>query len=316
MIKKEHKAQPSQNLPDLFFRWATLLCALIILVMMGALFIQLSYHSIPTIKKFGTAFIWSQAWDPVKQDFGALPSIYGTVMTTLIAMVIAVPLSFVTALFLVELAPPLLSRAVSQALDLLAAIPSIIFGMWGLFVFAPFMQDHVQPFMCGRLGFIPLFKGFPMGIGMLTGGIILALMILPFISAVMRDVFTMVPGVVKESAYGIGSTTWEVTYKVTMKYGMQGMLGALFLGLGRAIGETMAITFVLGNTQQISLSLMEPGTSIASTLASQFPEAVSQPVFKSALLELGLILFLMTFVIQVLAQIWLNKVRRGMGSGL
>jgi phosphate transport system permease protein len=231
-------------------------------------------------------------------------------------MLFAVPLSFVIALFLVEMAHPLLSGIVGQAIDLLAAIPSIIYGMWGLFILAPFMQDHVQPVLGKYLGFLPLFKGPPMGIGMFTAGVILALMILPFIAAVMRDVFRMVPPVVKESAYGVGSTTWEVTRKVTMKYGLQGILGGLFLGLGRAIGETMAVTFVIGNSHHISASLFESGNSIASTLANEFAEAVSQPIFNSTLIELGLVLFLVTFAIQVLAQLWLNKVRKSAGGGL
>jgi len=188
--------------------------------------------------------------------------------------------------------------------------------MWGLFVFAPFMQDYVQPFLGKHLAFVPLFKGPPMGIGMLTAGLILALMILPFISAVMRDVFTMVPAVVKESAYGIGSTTTEVTFNVTMRYGMQGVLGAVFLGLGRAIGETMAVAFVIGNGYTVSASLYDPANTIASTLASQFSEAVSQPVFRSTLMELGLVLFIVTFLIQVVAQMWLNKVRLSSGGGL
>lgn len=300
----------------MIFKSVCAVSAIAVIALMGALFLELFFSSLPSIKTFGLKFIWSQDWDPVEARFGALPSIYGTLMSTLIAMLIAVPLSFAIALFLVEHSHPLLGKIAGQALDLLAAIPSIIYGMWGLFVFAPFLQDRVQPFLSQRLGFLPLFKGYPMGVGMLTAGLILALMILPFISAVMRDVFTMVPSVLKESAYGVGSTTWEVSYNITMKYGMQGILGAVFLGLGRAIGETMAITFVIGNAQRISISLLDPGNSIASTLASQFSEAVSNPLFKSVLLELGLILFLMTFAIQVIAQFWLNKVKKGMGAGL
>ncbi|MFZ2657313.1 MAG: phosphate ABC transporter permease subunit PstC [Victivallales bacterium] len=306
----------NQSYPDRIFKALTLVSALIIIVLMAGLFLQLAIHSIPTIRKFGFGFFCSKEWNPVTEQFGALSSIYGTLVTTLIAVAIAVPLSFVIALFLVEIAHPVLQRIVSQALDLLAAIPSIIFGMWGLFVFAPFMQDHVQPFLGKHLAFLPLFKGPPMGIGMLTAGLILALMILPFISAVMRDVFTMVPPVVKESAYGIGSTTTEVTFNVTMRYGMQGVLGAVFLGLGRAIGETMAVTFVIGNGYTVSASLFDPANTIASTLASQFSEAVSQPVFRSTLMELGLVLFLVTFLIQVVAQMWLNRIRLSSGGGL
>lgn len=305
-----------QSFPDRIFSWMTFFSASLIIIVMAGLFIQLTIHSIPTISKFGFSFLTTQEWDPAKLEFSALSSIYGTLITTLIAMIIAVPLSFIIALFLVELAPPKIGRIVSQALDLLAAIPSIIYGMWGLFVFAPFMQDHVQPFLAGKFGFLPFFKGVPMGIGVLTSGLILSIMVLPFISAIIRDVFQMVPHVVKEAAYGIGATTWEVTHKVTLQYGLQGILGAVFLGLGRAIGETMAVTFVIGNSYVISASLFDPGTTIASTLASQFSEAVSQPVFRSALLELGLILFIITFIIQVVAHVWLSKIRSKAGAGL
>ncbi len=317
MAQAMKKARSGRNLfSDMLFKWASWLCGTVVLLLMAALFLQLALHSLPSIAKFGVAFLWSSEWNPVSQQFGALPSIYGTLVSTAIAMILAAPLSFVIALFLVELAHPSLRRVVSQGLDLLAAIPSIIYGMWGLFVFCPFMQNHIQPFMASKLGFIPFFKGTPMGIGMMSAGIILALMILPFVSAVMRDVFLMVPPVVKESAYGVGATTWEVTWHVTMRYGMKGMLGALFLGLGRAIGETMAITFVIGNAHTISISLFDGGTSIASTLASQFSEAVSQPLFRSVLLELGLVLFIVTFAIQLLAQHWVNMVRKSSGGGL
>ena len=223
-------------------------------------------------------------------------------------MVIAVPLSLVIALFLVELAPPRVSRLVGGGIELLAAIPSIIYGMWGLFVFAPFMADHVQPFLTKTLGFLPLFQGPPMGIGMLSAGIILAFMVLPFITAVMRDVFAMVPPVLKESAYGLGATTWEVTHKVTVRYGLRGLLGAVFLGLGRAIGETMAVTFVIGNDHRISASLFAAGNSIASTLANEFAEA-SEPLYLSALIELGLILLVITFLVQVVTQVMLSRVK-------
>ncbi len=313
---KKKEAGSAVPYPDRIFKMLAFGSAFLIIALMGFLFIQLFYHSIPTIQKFGLAFFWSKRWDPVNLEFGALSSIYGTLVTSIIAMVIAVPLSFVIALFLVEIAGPKLRGIVSQALDLLAAIPSIIYGMWGLFIFAPFMQDHVQPFLGKYFGFLPFFKGTPMGIGMLTSGLILALMILPFISAVMRDVFQMVPPVVKESAYGVGSTTWEVSCHVTMKYGLQGMLGAVFLGLGRAIGETMAVTFVIGNGYTVNASLFDPATTIASTLASQFSEAVSQPVFKSTLMELGLVLFIVTFGIQLAAQWWLNRIRKSAGGGL
>ncbi len=333
-VDSKKSAGNRKNPGDEAFKIICMVSASFMILMLVLLFIELFHHSMPSIRKFGLGFLWSTSWDPVKQNFGAFPSIFGTVLTTVVAMVIAVPTSFVIALFLVELSHPIFGKVVGEALDLLAAIPSIIYGMWGLFVFAPFMQDHVQPFLSKKIqpfldsvaAFIgratgieislPFFSGSGMGIGVMTAGLILALMILPFTSAIIRDVFKMVPSVVKESAYGVGSTTWEVTYNVTLRYGMQGILGGIFLGLGRAIGETMAVTFVIGNAQKVSMSLLAPGTTIASTLASQFSEAVSQPLFKSVLLELGLILFLVSFVIQILAQLWLNRVRKSAGGGL
>ena len=240
---------------------------------MLAIGLELIRASWPAIRQFGWRFFFSNEWNPVLQDFGAASSIFGTLVSTLIAMAIAVPLSLAIALFLVELAPPRVSRIVGTLIELLAAIPSIIYGMWGLFVFAPFMAHYVQPLLGGRWGFCPLFQGPPMGIGMLTAGIILAFMVLPFISAIARDVFQLVPPVVKESAFGMGATTWEVTYKVTIPYGLVGIIGAGFMGLGRALGETMAVTFVIGNAHRISASLFAPGNTIASTLANEFSEA-------------------------------------------
>ena len=298
---------------DLVFKTLTGVCAAGVLVIMAGLFFELFHLSWPSIQKFGLAFFTRNEWNPVTQDFGALSSIWGTLVSTAIAMLIAVPLSLVIALFLVELAPPLIAKPVGYAIELLAAIPSIIYGMWGLFVFAPFMAAHVQPFLTERLGFIPLFSGPPIGIGMFSAGIILALMILPFVSAVMRDVFQMVPPLLKESAFGMGSTTWEVTSKVTMRYGIVGLVGASFLGLGRAIGETMAVTFVIGNDHSLSLGLFNPANTIASTLANEFAEA-SEPMYLSALVELGLVLLLLTFVVQTLAQLWLRRINKGMGT--
>ena len=303
----------SSFLSDEVFKILMMAIALLVVVIMGGIFFVLFEQSLPAIKKFGVAFFFTNSWNPVTQEFGALSSIYGTLVSTLIALVLAVPLSIGIALFLVEMIPPWFSRIVATAIDLLAAIPSIIYGMWGLFVFAPFMADHVQPWLGEKLGFIPLFQGPPMGIGMLTAGIILAFMILPFISAMIRSVFEMVPGVMKESAYGIGSTTWEVTRHMTIPYGVQGILGACFLGLGRALGETMAITFVIGNNHSISTSLFEAGNSIASTLANEFSEA-SDTVYLSALMELGLVLGLITFIVQIISQIWLKKIARATGG--
>ncbi len=301
-------SRPRQAAGDLIFRTITMVSAATVLLAVAGLFVELVRNSRLSLARFGPAFVTSSAWNPVTKDFGALSSIFGTVVSTVIAMAIAVPLSLVIALFLVELAPPRVSRLVSGGIELLAAIPSIIYGMWGLFVFAPFMADHVQPLLNRTLGFLPLFQGPPMGIGMLSAGIILAFMVLPFITAVMRDVFGMVPPVLKESAYGLGATTWEVTRKVTVRYGLRGLMGAVFLGLGRAIGETMAVTFVIGNDHRISASLFAAGNSIASTLANEFAEA-SEPLYLSSLMELGLILFVMTFLIQVFTQLMLNRIK-------
>ncbi len=312
---KVSETTPPTGRADVAFRWLTAACALLVILIMAGMVVELFYNSRLSLKEFGFGFLWSTDWNPVLQKFGAASSIYGTLVSTILAMVIAMPLGVLTALFLVELAPPGISKVVGAGVELLAAVPSIIFGMWGLFVFAPFMADHVQPFLQQWLGFLPLFRGAPLGIGMLPAGIILALMILPFITAVSRDVFAMVPSVVKESGYGMGSTTWEVTRKVTLRHGIRGIIGAGFLGLGRAIGETMAITFVIGNSHQLSASLFEPGNSIASTLANEFTEA-SEPMYLSALIELGLVLFFMTVIAQMIAHFWLNRVRRQMGDGL
>jgi len=305
----------AQKKADSAFKWIALSCAVLIILIMVAMVAELTWNSRLSIKEFGLGFLTSDSWNPVTQEFGALSSIFGTLVSTIIALVIAVPLSLVTALFLVELAHPTVAKVIGAGIELLAAVPSIIFGMWGLFVFAPYMSDHIQPALNEYLGFLPLFQGPPMGIGMMTAGIILALMVLPFITAVTRDVFQMVPSVVKESAYGMGATTWEVTRKVTMPYGIKGIIGAFFLGLGRAIGETMAVTFVIGNNHRISWSLFMPANSISSTLANEFTEA-SEPLYLSSLIELGLVLFGLTFLIQVIAQLWLTRVRKRTGGGL
>lgn len=300
---------------DFVFKGFSVFCAALVLIIVCGIFIELVRSSALSFHHFGLKFFISSEWNPVTQRFGALTSIYGTLVSTVIAMLIAVPLSLVIALFLVELAPPKVSRIIGVAIELLAAIPSIIYGMWGLFVFAPFMADHVQPLLGKAGGNLPFFKGPPMGIGILTAGIILALMILPFISSVTRDVFEMVPKVVKESAYGVGATTWEVTRKVTIRYGLKGVIGAAFLGLGRALGETMAVTFVIGNDHSISSSLFAAGNSIASTLANEFTEA-SEPMYLSALIELGLALYVITFIVQLFAHWWLARVQKAAGSGL
>ncbi|HHB77394.1 MAG TPA: phosphate ABC transporter permease subunit PstC [Desulfobulbus sp.] len=284
-----------------FFAWLVLLTIIAILVVLGK-------GAAPALHKFGVGFLTSTAWNPVTENFGALVSIYGTIVTSIIAMLIGVPVSFGIALFITELCPIWLKRPIGIAIELLAAIPSIIYGMWGLFVFAPLFADHVEPWLNSRFQGIPLleslFTGPPMGIGMATAGIILAIMIIPFMAAVMRDMFEVVPDVLKESAYGIGATTWEVIRRVVLPYTKIGVIGGIMLGLGRAMGETMAVTFVIGNTNRINASLLMPGNTISSSLANEFTEAV-EPMYTSSLIALGLILFLITFIVLALAKLLL-----------
>ncbi len=304
---------------DLYFRWLTAGCAMVLPLIMMAIGLALVYYSIPALRKFGPAFFFSEEWNPVTQQFGALSSIYGTLVSTLLAMFLAVPMSLAIALFLVELAPPRISRMVGTMIELLAAIPSIIYGMWGMFVFSPIMAAYIQPWLKTYLGWIPgfglLFQGPPMGLGMLTAGLILGFMVLPFTCAITRDVFKMVPPVVKESAYGMGATTWEVTTKVTIPYGLVGIIGAFFLGLGRALGETMAVTFVIGNAHKVNLGLFYPSNSIASSMANEFAEA-TEPMYVSALICLGLVLFVMTYLVQVVSQMMLKRMYRAWSVGL
>jgi phosphate transport system permease protein len=273
----------------------------------------LVWKSWPAIRAFGAAFLWTESWNPVTGEYGALSSLVGTFASTAIAMLIAVPLSLTIAFFLVELAPPAVSRPVGVAIELLAAVPSIIYGMWGLFVLAPLLSRYVQPALAQICAGLPLFAGAQMGIGVMTAGLILALMVLPFMTAVIRDVFALVPPVVKEAAYGLGATTWEVARQVTLRYGLRGVIGAGVLGLGRAIGETMAVTFVIGNEHRLSASLFAPGNTIASTLANEFSEA-SDPLYLSSLVYLGLILLLISVGIQAAANAWLGRVERRAGA--
>lgn len=310
-----------QQFADSIFINSTAVTAFLVLLVMSGMIVMLAWNSRIALKTFGFSFFTSSDWNPAMNTFGAFSSIYGTIVSTVIALVVAVPMSVMIALFLVEFAPKTVSTVVGGAIELLAAVPSIIYGMWGMFVLAPIMSEHVQPFLADTMNladipvFGKLFQGPPMGIGMLTAGIILAVMVLPYISMVMRDVFMMVPSVIKESAYGMGSTTWEVTHKITLRYGIQGVIGAVFLGLGRAIGETMAVTFVIGNAHQISSSLYAPGTSIASTIANEFGEA-TDPVYMHSLILLGLTLLVMTLVIQIFAQLWMRYIKNKMGAGL
>jgi phosphate transport system permease protein len=302
---------------DKFFEFLTKFFAFLVFSILAAILVSLFVGSSLTLEKYGARFLFSTNWDPVQEEFGALVPIYGTLVTSLVAMVIGVPISFGIALFLTELAPAWLKRPLGTAIELLAGIPSIIYGMWGLFVLVPIFQSHVQPAIIGMLEGVPfigaLFQGPPLGIGMLTAGVILSIMVIPFIASVMRDVFELVPAVLKETAYGLGATTWEVMWKVVLPYTKAGVIGGVMLGLGRALGETMAVTFVIGNANRMAVSLMAPGTSIASSLANEFTEAVGD-LYTSALMELGLILFLITTIVLALAKFLLLRLARNEGS--
>jgi phosphate transport system permease protein len=299
-----------QNSLDILFRNVTRLSAFAVLALLVAIIVSLIFGSLPAIKAFGFGFLGNAAWNPVTDEFGALVPIVGTLATAGIALLIAIPVSFGIALFLTELSPRILRRPLGIAIELLAGIPSIIYGMWGLFVFAPLFGDYVEPWLTKNLGHMsvigPLFSGPPMGIGMLTAGIILAIMVIPFIASVMRDVFDVVPTLLKESAYGLGATTWEVMWNVVLPYTKIGVVGGIMLGLGRALGETMAVTFVIGNAHDLSASLLMPGNSISSALANEFTEAVGD-LYTSSLIELGLILFFITFVVLSIARFMLYK---------
>jgi phosphate transport system permease protein len=302
---------------DAIFRVTTRFFALLVFSLLAGILISLVIGAAPSMRKFGVPFLWHAEWDPVKEQFGALVPIVGTLGTSFIALIIAIPVSFGIAVFLTELSPVWLRRPLGTAIEMLAAIPSIIYGMWGLFVFAPIFQEHVQPVLKNTIGQVPylgkIVSGPPMGIGMLTAGIILAIMVIPFITAVMRDVFEIVPTMLKESAYGLGSTTWEVVWHVVLPYAKVGVIGGIMLGLGRALGETMAVTFVIGNAHQLSASLFAPGNSIASALANEFTEAVGD-VYTSSLIELGLILFLITTIVLACSKVLLLQLAKGEGA--
>ena len=308
-LSKQHRL-------DLLFRLATRFFAFLVLMLLAGIIVSLLAGSLPALRAFGAGFVTSPHWNPVTEQFGALVPIVGTLVTSFIALLIGVPVSFGIALFLTELSPTCMRRPLGTAIELLAAIPSIIYGMWGLFVFAPAFAQ-LQPWLTATLGAIPLagmlFQGPPMGIGVLTAGIILAIMVIPFIAAVMRDVFEIVPPVLKESAYALGSTTWEVVWNVVLPYTKVGVVGGIMLGLGRALGETMAVTFVIGNAHKLSSSLMMPGNSIASALANEFTEAVGD-LYSSALIELGLILFLITLVVLALSKMLLLRLGKMEGQ--
>ena len=299
-----------QRLADILFRGTTRLFAVGVLVLLGAVLVSLLVGGAPAFTAFGFAFLWSDIWNPVKQIFGGWPAIYGTLVTSLIAMLIGVPLALGVAMFLTELCPPFLRRPIGILIELLAAIPSIIYGIWGLFFLAPFLQTTVQPLLKNIFGNIPLieylFRGAPLGIGVLTAGFILAIMVLPFIAAVTRDVFLTVPPILRESAYGIGLTTAEVVRDIVLPYTRIGVVGGIMLGLGRALGETMAVTFVIGNAHRVSTSLLAPGTTISATLANEFSEAVGE-LYIPSLILLGFVLFIITFFVLAAAKLLLVR---------
>jgi len=309
--------------PTSFFRWqdalfrgTTRLFAALVLALLASIIVALGIAAAPALQTFGLGFFASDVWNPVTKQFGALAPLYGTIVTSAIALLIGIPVSFGIALFLTEMCPVAFRRPLGTAVELLAAIPSIIYGMWGLFVFAPFFSEHVQPLLASTLGVAwligPLFRGAPTGLGILTAGIILAVMVIPFIASVMRDVFEVVPPVLKESAYGIGCTTWEVVRNIVLPYTRIGVIGGIMLGLGRALGETMAVTFVIGNAYRIRASLFEPGNSIASALANEFNEA-ADPVHRGALIALGLFLFVLTVAVLAASRALIAGLSRGEG---
>ncbi len=290
--------------------WASAVA--VVLVLAGVL-VSLLIDSLPALRTFGLPFLWHERWSPAKDIYGAAAPIYGTLMTSLIAMLIGVPISFGIAIFLTEICPQKLRRPIGTAIELLAGIPSIIYGLWGFFVLAPIMQRTVQPFLINTFGDVPvigtLFSGAPYGIGLLTAGIVLAIMVLPFITSVTRDVFATVPVMLRESAYGMGMTTWEVVRHIIIPYTRLGLVGGVMLGLGRALGETMAVTFVIGNAHRISASLLAPSTTISAAIANEFSEATTK-LYTSSLVALGLILFLITFAVLALAKWLIGRVER------
>jgi len=306
-----------QKIQDFIFHKSTLFFALSVLIALVGIIISLIINAWPALSEFGLGFFFTVEWDIINGKFGGLIAVFGTVVTALIALIIAVPLSFGVAVFLTETCPVPLRRPLGTAVELLAAVPSIIYGMFGLFIFAPLFAEYIQPALAASLGQVPvlgyLFTGAFNGIGILCAGLILAMMVLPFIASVMRDVFEIVPPVLKESAYGIGCTTWEVVNKIVLPYTKTGVIGGIMLGLGRALGETMAVTFVIGNAHKLSASLFSPGNSIASTLANEFGEA-EPGLHYASLFSLGLALFAITFIVLAIAKVMLVRMEAGQGK--
>jgi phosphate transport system permease protein len=302
------------RLQDRLFHHTTQVFAFVVLAALLGILVSLTIEAWPSIKAFGPSFLWTNVWSVPDDQYGALAAIYGTVVTSVLALLFAVPVSFGIALFLTETCPIWLRRPLGTAIELLAGVPSIVYGIWGLFIFAPLFADYIQPPLQALLGDVPIiggwFSGPPIGVGILTASIVLAMMVIPFIASVMRDVFETVPHVLKESAYGVGCTTWEVMRNIVLPYTRVGVIGGIMLGLGRALGETMAVTFVIGNANRINGSLFAPGTSIASTLANEFGEA-DPGLHIASLFELGLVLFIITLVVLAISR-WL--ISRSMGS--
>ena len=302
---------------DKSFRILTRAAAIAVLLILSGLILSLMIGAWPALRAFGAGFLFNEVWNPVTEKFGAAAPIYGTVVTSLIAMLIAVPVGLLIAVFLTEICPMWLRRPIGIGIELLAGIPSIIYGIWGLFVFAPFLQQHVQPVLIDAFGAVPglsaLFAGPPYGIGVLTAGLILAIMVLPFVTSISRDVFAAVPPVLKEAAYGVGCTTWEVSRHVVLPYTRVGVIGGVMLALGRALGETMAVTFVIGNAHRISGSILAPGTTISATIANEFTEAVGD-LYTSSLIALGLILFCITFIVLAAARLMLMRINARVGG--
>jgi phosphate transport system permease protein len=302
---------------DVVFRSLTFLFALLVLLILGGVIVALIDGALPVFQTFGLSFFVTEVWNPVTEKFGALAPIYGTLVTSAIAMLVGIPVAFGVAIFITEICPLWLKRPLATMIELLAAIPSIIYGIWGLFVFAPFVQQYIEPAIIDTFGQIPgigaLFAGPPLGIGILTAGFILAIMVLPFISSIMRDVFETVPPMLKESAYGLGATRTEVVLRVVLPFTRIGVVGGIMLGLGRALGETMAVTFVIGNAHNISASILQPGTTISASLANEFTEAFSD-LYRSSLIALGFILFVITFIVLAIAKLLLLRLQKQAGG--
>ncbi|HEV2863305.1 MAG TPA: phosphate ABC transporter permease subunit PstC [Pyrinomonadaceae bacterium] len=300
---------PTGNVGDAVFRGALFLCALLLVVVVALMFVEIGSNARLSIERFGLPFLTGRNWEPIRDEFGALPFVYGTVVSSLLALLLAVPVSLGIAIFLVEQAPRRLARPLAFLVELLAAIPSVVYGLWGIFVLAPTLREHVGPPLQAWLGWLPFFRGTVTGIGLLTGGVILAIMVTPIITAVVRDVLAAVPVSQREAALALGATSWETT-RIVLANGAPGIAGAIILGLGRAVGETMAVTMVIGNRPEISVSLFEPSYTIASVIANEFTEATGD-LYLSALVELGLVLFLVTFVINGAARLLVWSVTRG-----